>query len=627
MPRLGFTLGGALALSCVCLNVLAGESATLAQRGKLDTVTVYRGQALVTRLVEVPGAAGLCEVVITDLPAQMLPGSIFAEGGEKLVVRSVRYRERPVDQDIREEVRALDTKIRGFQDALETNAKQLELLTQQRNYLDKLEQFTAPTANIELTKGVLNADTLKALSEFLLDSRRQAAESELELAHQRRDVGEQLNLAERERQVLTGDSARRLREAVVFVEVRGDAGGQLRFGYLVSQASWSPSYNLRGGGDEQQVNVEYNASIQQMSGEDWTDVVMTLSTATPSLVAKAPTLSPLTITLSRQPADESAFAEKPAAVNRDYAAAKAQLNVRLRQLEEQRSQLFAQQRNSHPGVNASAPQLADGNQQFEVGASNGNQGDAALNSVAAEDQVLDLLVQGDVAALAKPNSAQTEEVSVTYTLPMRTSLPSRADQQLVQIAALELPASFYKVAVPMLTQHVYDEATVTNGSELVLLAGPVSTYHASQFVGLGQIPTVASGESFNVGLGIDSSLRAKRELANKGESLQGGNRVVDFTYRLGVENFGGKPVKIRLLERMPIAKNSDVKLTLVESGPELSADPGYLQTARKQGMLRWDVEVPARAVGVDELNLEYQFRLEYDKQLSIAGLPVAENAR
>ena len=212
-------------------------------------------------------------------------------------------------------------------------------------------------------------------------------------------------------------------------------------------------------------------------------------------------------------------------------------------------------------------------------------------------------------------------------MPMRTSLPSRADQQLVQIAALELPASLYKVAVPMLTQHVYDEAAVTNSSELVLLAGPISTYHANQFVGLGEIPTVASGESFTAGLGIDASLRAKRELANKGESLQGGNRVVDFTYRLAIENFGTQPARVRLLERMPIAKDSEVKLTLVKSGTDLSSDASYLQAERKQGVLRWDVEVAARAVGVDAKALEYQFRLEYDKQLSIAGIPVAENNR
>ena len=44
-----------------------------------------------------------------------------------------------------------------------------------------------------------------------------------------------------------------------------------------------------------------------------------------------------------------------------------------------------------------------------------------------------------------------------------------------------------------------------NSSKMVLLAGPVSTYIDGQFVGHGDVPTVSIGESFTVGLGIDSS--------------------------------------------------------------------------------------------------------------------------
>ena len=35
-----------------------------------------------------------------------------------------------------------------------------------RNYLAKLEQFTAPTATVEMSKGVLNAETVQKLTMF-----------------------------------------------------------------------------------------------------------------------------------------------------------------------------------------------------------------------------------------------------------------------------------------------------------------------------------------------------------------------------------------------------------------------------------------------------------------------------
>src|SRR5438874_10432689 len=87
------------------LCILAIQSARAAEtqlKGKVDAVTVYRGQALVTRQVEVKAQPGLQEVVVTDLPARVIAGSIYAEADEGVEVRSVLYRERAVDQDVRE---------------------------------------------------------------------------------------------------------------------------------------------------------------------------------------------------------------------------------------------------------------------------------------------------------------------------------------------------------------------------------------------------------------------------------------------------------------------------------------------------------------------------------------------
>jgi hypothetical protein len=122
-------------------------------------------------------------------------------------------------------------------------------------------------------------------------------------------------------------------------------------------------------------------------------------------------------------------------------------------------------------------------------------------------------------------------------------------------------------------------------------------------------------------LGIDSSLRAERELVDKSERIQGGNRVVDFTYELTLENFGDKATKVRLLDRMPTGGEDDIKVTLVKSDEPVSDDSAYQLTSRKNGILRWDVDVPAQAVGPKRKVIRYTMQIEYDKQLSIVGMP------
>lgn len=599
----------ALLCTLSTLAIVARAEGPLEIRGEIESVTVYRGQALVTRVVELPPPGGLREVVVTDLPEHVVPGSIYAESNDSAEIRSVRYRVRPVSADVREDVRKIDEQLVQVGDAIQAAARRVALLAETKAYMDKLEQFVAPTASAELTRGVLNAETLKTLTAFILEQRRTIAEDELKFAIEQRELNEKKQLLERERQVLSGTVARTIREALVFLNLPKADGGKIRVRYLVDQANWSPSYNVRASGDRSGVLVEYYASIQQMSGEDWSDVSMTLSTATPSLVARAPALLPLTLTLAR-PAQEAGEQQARKGVSRE------QIFLQQKQVEQARAKVLYVAPEGAQSAEGEADKLG-----FRAGLPDNF--DAQLNSLANDLQLLDMTSRGRVSKVARDESPAGECFSVTYQLATRATLPSRADQQLVQIASLPLKGEIYRVATPVLTSYVYEEARLTNASQTVMLAGPVSTYVDGQFVGHGQIPTVAAGEAFTVGLGIDASLRASRELIDRSETIQGGNRVVEFTYRLAIENFGAGSAALRVLDRLPKAREAEVKLTLVSDEAQLSGDSEYARTDRKKGILRWDVDVEAEARGAKAHEVTYKFRVEYDKGMTIDGLPVA----
>ncbi len=599
-------------LSCVLTSVLftsiacAADAKGLQLPGKIDSVTVYRGQALVARVVDLPAPGGLQEVIVTDLPVGVVSSSLFAESADGTEVRSVLYRERAVSQDVREEVRKLDELIRAVQDDQTANSRSLQTLAEQRAYLERLSTFVAPTAQVEMSKGVLNAETLKNLTTYQFEQRSKIADEELKLAKAGRDFGEKLVTLQRQRNELTGTSGRTVREAVVFANIP-EKGGKLRLRYLVNNATWFPSYNIRGDAGAKQVTLEYNASVQQQSGEDWGDVQMTLSTATPSLVAMAPMLEPLEVALA-------AGAVPPASAV-GYLANKSQL--------EQKKLEISNRRNTDNAYNMT---INNGNASFGNGMGGKGQvaqmdADKGLNDIAREMQVLEFQAK-DWQRRDVKQAVQDETVSVTYQLINRTSLPSRQDMQLIQVATMPMAAEFYKLAAPVLSCYVYDQATLTNDGKMVLLAGPVASYLNGQFVGGGQVPTVAVGEAFNVGFGIDSSLRATRELIEKTETVQAGNKVLNFNYHLAIENFGAKPVTVRLTDRMPTSKDNDIKTSIESTSVALSTDATYLQRDRKKGILRWDMQVPAQAIDTKAAVVDFKLKLEFDRQMNIAGMPV-----
>jgi hypothetical protein len=621
--------------------------------GKITAVTVYQGQALVTREIDIPAGQGLRELVVTDLPDHVLPTSIYAEPVDGAVVRSVRYRVRPVQDDIREEVRELDAQMQTVQDEINAAAAGQQVLDGRLPYLTNLESFTAESAKKELSEGVLDTETITELSRFMFEQHEEISARKLEIAVQLRELNQRMQLLQRERQTLSGGSAKTVREAVVFVNAPGDGAGRLRLRYLVDRANWTPSYAVRAAEDESGVNVEYYANVEQLSGENWTDVDMTLSTASPSLVAKSPTLDPLSITLG--PA-MPALSDSSSDQQMNYKVAREQLGRQRQELSQIRNSagpLDAARRgiagtdgdsygNGYPlGAAGNGParselelseSLADEPQQqasqsgryflpTEQLAELQRRSDIALNTLASEEQLLDLTSHDRLQREPNGSGTSTEGVSVSYHMPNLTSLPSRSDRQLIQIASVPLEGDFYRLATPVLTSYVYREAELVNSSQLVLLAGPASTFVGDQFVGRGEIPTVAVGESFRVGLGIDAALRVTRELVTKTEQIQGGNRLVDFTYELALENFGSEAVGVRLLDRLPKPMGSDMKLTLQSTDEEVSDDAKYRISQFKEGIYRWDVEVPAQAFGLQRYAMKYTMKLEYDKELEIASLP------
>ena len=277
--------------------------------------------------------------------------------------------------------------------------------------------------------------------------------------------------------------------------------------------------------------------------------------------------------------------------------------------------------------------INDQRQQFAVAAINStvfvelNRINWNLNDVAYGLQQIEMNCDADTLAVLRgdlPN--ETDGPSLSYQLAGGVSLASRSDQQMVRILQTDMPSHFYHVAVPVLTSYVYREAELTNSSDDDLLAGPITVYLDGRFVGQSEIPTVARGQTFVVGFGADPQLRTRRELVDKKDGVQGGNRETRFEYRLVVENFAGEPAPVRVLDRLPHAENGDdIRVTLGDTSDKISDDKLYQREERPMGLLRWDIEVAANAAGEEARLIDYHYTVEYDRQY-VVSLPESKQS-
>lgn len=568
----------------------AAQQARMA--GQVEAVTIYRGQALVTRLLDVALPAGATELIVTDLPTQVIADSLYANTDGAAQVRAVRYRVQALSQEPREEVRAIDQQMQDVQKAVRKIQSAQALLAQKAAYIDNLEKFTAEKTKDDLNKGTLNAEAVKTLTDLVFKTRTEISDQALVHAEEIKAAQEKLDLLQRQRGEIAARFTRTAREAVIFLDKQAAGRVAVRLNYLVQGAGWSPIYNLRATSAVNDVSLEYNALVNQMSGESWDNVKLTLSTASSAMAADAPILTPLWLTLNGGGVPGGDVASI-------IAGQKKAAEELGRAVERQNAR-------------ASTQPAANLDESWNVSAS------------ASKLQIMDFIGGKDVLMSQRDLFSADSGLSVTYTISGAISVPSRSDQQMIQIAGLKLTGDFFRLATPLLSTNVYEQAEIVNTTDVALLSGKVNSYMDGQFMGTGQIPVVAKGQRFTVGFGVDSQLRAMRELADKTDRVQGGNREMVFTYRLLIDNYKDKPVKVRVLDRMVDPKNPDIRVTLVKTTTEVSADEVYQRTINKMGILRWEVEVPAKAAGARSKTIEYTYKIEFDKNARIGEPSPAE---
>jgi hypothetical protein len=595
---------------------------------RITHVTVYPNSALVTREVDVPEGNGSMELVVTPLPVQTVNSSLYSEGSDGIRVLATRFRSRPVREDTREEVRKLQDQMKQLH--LQVQKLDADIKTAEMNLqmVSKLENFTAASTQHATEKGTLNADTIIALSKHVMDQRAEKSKELVALQQQRQEKQEEIDYAGRQLKDLTAGQSKTERDAVIVLDKTNKTAGKVRLNYLVDAALWRPQYKLRAGREEKEaVQVEYLAAVVQQTGEDWTNIRMTLSTAQPMLNAAPPELKMLEVSVmprgANPVADNNFRVPNPPG---NSAAQFGALGGGFGQFGQQGGGIGGM-----PGGPGGQPALAQqldsqarslrAQAAAEYNSKKDSIGGRLVNEAAALEQANDLLNADDrVAPKGKPvaRGSSREGPSVTYHLKTRLSLPSRNDEQVLEVTRIEMAPEYFYKAVPVLSPHVYRLATLTNKSDYVLLPGEATMYQETDFVGRMDLPLVAIGEQFTIGFGADPQLQVHRQMIEKSRTMQGGNQVLKYEYRILLSSYKAQPVTLQLWDRLPLAEDQSVGVTLVRATPEISKDPIYEREQRPRNLLRWDLKIDPAMSGEKALAVQYDFKVELDKQMAIS---------
>lgn len=286
-------------LTLLAFFIGAAQADDITVTSRVQAVTVFRGQARVTRVATVRVPEGRSDLVFDDLPLSVDGRSMMADGQGQAVLLGVDLRAVRGTEDRDERVSSLRSEVRSLEDDI---AEQRDIVARvqadiafRRSVLPKApdtlrdDLFLAADAPNQLA--TLAADVQSELRSLLREQR--VAERLM------RDLSEQKSAVERDIARI-GSETRDARRAAVGIDARSAGTVTVELSYLVSSASWSPRYDARFDPDTNRVRMDLSATVSQSTGEDWLDAQLTMSTGAATRGTEPPTLSPFILGQSVQ---------------------------------------------------------------------------------------------------------------------------------------------------------------------------------------------------------------------------------------------------------------------------------------------------------------------------------------
>ena len=521
-------------------------AAPLTAASHVDAVTVFPDQAQVRRSLTVTVPEGEQTVLVTDLPLHIPPESlrVEAEAGAEVRIGSVDLRDvvpPPVEPRLSSEAEQHIASLQEERGRLEDTIAAAEA---RRKLIERLGQAATDGFLRGIGEGKTTGGGLKDAWAAFGDGIAEALAT-VRTAHARQAAIDTEIL--RIRATLPRDPQATAPHGEARLSLSAAAGAgpvTVHLSYRMARAGWQPVYDARlslGAATEKPaLALVTRALVRQETGEDWTDVALTLSTARPARGTAAPDLRPMVVQVFQPPMVGLAAAPVPSvALNRAAKRAEGAVDTLQPQAE------------ARPAEPPAAPPPRP-----------------------AEEM------------MAQVDSGPT----AVFHIPGRTAVETGAGARSVKVSEVRLEPQLSVFTVPKQVPIAFLTASFRPQGEAALLPGRVSIYRNDQFVGTGQMPFVAAGDDVRLGFGEDDRVKVERSAVRQSEGETGTfstSRVESRDFRIRVRNLHDRPIPVTVEDQIPVSESTDV---VVEKLPTMTP-PTRTNAGDRRGVLAWSFDL------------------------------------
>ena len=463
----------------------------------IDAVTVFLDRAAVSRKLSLNLDKGSHTIEVSGLPAQLLEASLRAKGAGPKGLRIASVESRRVfstelaqqqERTLRAELQDLNDQkmqLNGKLEAFDTQAAFIKGLGQQRGDEERAplspEQWPAAWQAIGQGMSQVNAGRISVQQEMR------------ELQKQIKKLEEQL------RQIQTG--RRDTITAQLHIEATNAGKADFTLEYQVPNATWTVAYDAHLTTANGKLDLRQLAHVRQNSGEEWSNIALTVSTARPSAGAVMPELHPWWVDFV-QPAPMAS---------------------RMRM--EKRTKLADE-------MMAGAMEPAE----------------------AKLEEVEEVVAQ-----------QQASEFSLSYRIPGRVNVSADNSRKRFVLSKQTLQTTLEARTTPRRDPRAFLYANFDYAAKSPLLPGSWQLQRDGVYIGQAHRAAVRPGENVALAFGADDAIKVEYQQLKNERARQGlisREQLVERQYLISVSNGHQRALPVTVYDQIPVSRDEAIKVTL-----------------------------------------------------------------
>lgn len=521
----------------------------------ISEVTVYRSGAKVSSTATVRVPAGQSEVVFENLSPYFNANSLQVRiaGSSTLISAIFQMKtpgpgpESPRAPVLRDSLVLLGDDLTRIRDERDVLNSENSLISNKMNQIGTLLPGASTTITLSVTE-------LRELSTFYRQRLMEIKDRLLQLSIKERKINELYRKIQETLTRLQPNAANQTGEIILKIDAATAQSLEITCTYLISQAGWTPLYDLRSEGLDKALRLTYKANVRNQSGFDWKDVKLHLSTANPLVNNNRPVLNPVFV---------------------DFRPLYVQ-------------QGLDKQLNEVNTYNMAQVQTRD-----------------LSRARSADEAELD-----DIVFNPAPPETNQDDFITNFDLAKPQNILANGQDNVVTVDEQDIPAEYEYHAVPKLDAAVFLLAKVADYGKYNLLPGTANIFYQDTYIGQTFLNPQTVADTMLISLGRDEQITIKRvqpkDLTERKKVFSSSIRET-YMYEISVKNNKTIPIKLTILDQIPVSKQESIEVTLDEKdGAEYNKD---------FGKLKWELQIPANQS--KRLRFSYSVKYPKDKPVQI----------